>query len=100
MNVVFAQGSHLMSLSSLSAFVIELKCYFEHISIRGSLMVKRKYCLKVTSSLCCVSAEVHKELHNATDYPCEVVGSWNTWYGEQDQAGRGQRKTSLVVVDS
>ncbi|KAI4871384.1 hypothetical protein NFI96_026854, partial [Prochilodus magdalenae] len=33
-----------------------------------------------------LSTEVHKELHNATDYPCELVGSWNAWYGEQDQA--------------
>ncbi|XP_022524158.1 protein NipSnap homolog 1 [Astyanax mexicanus] len=40
-------------------------------------------CLEAYNSL---SAEVHKELHRAADYPCEVVGSWNTWYGEQDQA--------------
>uniref|UniRef100_A0A4W4F7I2 NIPSNAP domain-containing protein n=1 Tax=Electrophorus electricus TaxID=8005 RepID=A0A4W4F7I2_ELEEL len=26
------------------------------------------------------------ELHSNADYPCEVAGSWNTWYGEQDQA--------------
>uniref|UniRef100_A0A668SLA1 NIPSNAP domain-containing protein n=1 Tax=Oreochromis aureus TaxID=47969 RepID=A0A668SLA1_OREAU len=31
-------------------------------------------------------AEVQKRLHEDQDYPCEVVGSWNTWYGEQDQA--------------
>ncbi|RXN07081.1 GATS 3 [Labeo rohita] len=30
--------------------------------------------------------EVQKELHRDADYPCEVIGSWNTWYGEQDQA--------------
>ncbi|KAA0716857.1 Protein NipSnap -like protein 1 [Triplophysa tibetana] len=33
-----------------------------------------------------LSAEVQKELHQDEDYPSEVVGSWNTWYGEQDQA--------------
>uniref|UniRef100_A0A8C1P7U8 Nipsnap homolog 1 (C. elegans) n=1 Tax=Cyprinus carpio TaxID=7962 RepID=A0A8C1P7U8_CYPCA len=30
--------------------------------------------------------EVQRELHRDADYPCEVIGSWNTWYGEQDQA--------------
>uniref|UniRef100_H3A787 Nipsnap homolog 1 n=1 Tax=Latimeria chalumnae TaxID=7897 RepID=H3A787_LATCH len=25
-------------------------------------------------------------LHSDKDYPCDLVGSWNTWYGEQDQA--------------
>lgn len=33
-------------------------------------------------------AEVQNRLHQDKDYPCEVVGSWNTWYGEQDQAGK------------
>lgn len=35
----------------------------------------------------CLRAEVQNKLHQDQDYPCEVVGSWNTWYGEQDQAG-------------
>lgn len=35
-------------------------------------------------------AEVQKRLHQDQDYPCEVVGSWNTWYGEQDQSGKQQ----------
>lgn len=35
-------------------------------------------------------AEVQNRLHQDQDYPCEVVGSWNTWYGEQDQAGKEQ----------
>ncbi|KAG7260688.1 hypothetical protein CRUP_021502, partial [Coryphaenoides rupestris] len=33
-----------------------------------------------------MAAEVQNQLHADPDYPCEVVGSWNTWYGEQDQA--------------
>ncbi|XP_043096706.1 protein NipSnap homolog 1 isoform X2 [Puntigrus tetrazona] len=33
-----------------------------------------------------MSDEVQKELHRDASYPCEVIGSWNTWYGEQDQA--------------
>uniref|UniRef100_A0A8C2GAW8 Nipsnap homolog 1 (C. elegans) n=2 Tax=Cyprinus carpio TaxID=7962 RepID=A0A8C2GAW8_CYPCA len=33
-----------------------------------------------------MSDEVQRELHRDADYPCEVIGSWNTWYGEQDQA--------------
>ncbi|XP_053466540.1 protein NipSnap homolog 1 [Ictalurus furcatus] len=40
-------------------------------------------CLEAYNEL---STEVQRELHNDPDYPCEVVGSWNTWYGEQDQA--------------
>lgn len=35
-------------------------------------------------------AEVQYRLHQDQEYPCEVVGSWNTWYGEQDQAGKQQ----------
>lgn len=35
------------------------------------------------------------KLHSDADYPCDLVGNWNTWYGEQDQAGEnGQAKTS------
>lgn len=26
-------------------------------------------------------------IHADKYYPCELVGTWNTWYGEQDQAG-------------
>ncbi|XP_028851140.1 protein NipSnap homolog 1 [Denticeps clupeoides] len=33
-----------------------------------------------------LSAEVQNQLHRDENYPCEVVGSWNTWYGDQDQA--------------
>ncbi|XP_064209712.1 protein NipSnap homolog 1 [Anguilla rostrata] len=40
-------------------------------------------CLEAYNSL---SAEVQTRLHCDKDYPCEVIGSWNTWYGEQDQA--------------
>ncbi|XP_031161762.1 protein NipSnap homolog 1 [Sander lucioperca] len=40
-------------------------------------------CLEAYNSL---EAEVQNRLHQDQDYPCEVVGSWNTWYGEQDQA--------------
>ncbi|XP_062274083.1 protein NipSnap homolog 1 isoform X1 [Scomber scombrus] len=40
-------------------------------------------CLEAYNSL---EAEVQNRLHRDQDYPCEVVGSWNTWYGEQDQA--------------
>uniref|UniRef100_A0A3P9JPL1 Nipsnap homolog 1 (C. elegans) n=1 Tax=Oryzias latipes TaxID=8090 RepID=A0A3P9JPL1_ORYLA len=40
-------------------------------------------CLDAYNSL---EAEVQKKLHQDQDFPCEVVGSWNTWYGEQDQA--------------
>ncbi|XP_042193684.1 protein NipSnap homolog 1 [Callorhinchus milii] len=32
-----------------------------------------------------LSEQILQNLHNDPDYPCEIVGSWNTWYGEQDQ---------------
>lgn len=37
---------------------------------------------------CELRAEVQSKLHLDQDYSCEVVGSWNTWYGDQDQAGK------------
>ncbi|KAJ8263409.1 hypothetical protein COCON_G00158660 [Conger conger] len=40
-------------------------------------------CLAAYNSL---TAEEQTRLHFDEDYPCEVIGSWNTWYGEQDQA--------------
>ncbi|KAM9810493.1 protein NipSnap homolog 1 [Neosynchiropus ocellatus] len=40
-------------------------------------------CLEAYNGL---EAEVQERLHRDPDYPCQVVGSWNTWYGEQDQA--------------
>lgn len=39
-------------------------------------------------SLCPSHREaVLPKLHLDEDYPCSLVGNWNTWYGEQDQAG-------------
>ncbi|KAI4884316.1 hypothetical protein NFI96_006508, partial [Prochilodus magdalenae] len=32
--------------------------------------------------------DVLPSIHAEKYYPCELVGTWNTWYGEQDQAGR------------
>ncbi|CAN9512950.1 unnamed protein product [Ophioblennius macclurei] len=40
-------------------------------------------CLEEYNNL---QVEVQKKLSQDPDYPCEVVGSWNTWYGDQDQA--------------
>uniref|UniRef100_A0A672R3X2 Nipsnap homolog 2 n=1 Tax=Sinocyclocheilus grahami TaxID=75366 RepID=A0A672R3X2_SINGR len=35
---------------------------------------------------CVRSDEVLPSIHAEQNYPCELVGTWNTWYGEQDQA--------------
>lgn len=35
-----------------------------------------------------VSEDVLPSIHADPEYPCELVGTWNTWYGEQDQAGK------------
>uniref|UniRef100_A0A8C6ZVE5 Nipsnap homolog 1 n=1 Tax=Nothoprocta perdicaria TaxID=30464 RepID=A0A8C6ZVE5_NOTPE len=40
-------------------------------------------CLDAYNSL---TEEALPKLHEDADYPCALVGSWNTWYGEQDQA--------------
>uniref|UniRef100_A0A8C0HLG4 Nipsnap homolog 1 n=1 Tax=Buteo japonicus TaxID=224669 RepID=A0A8C0HLG4_9AVES len=44
-------------------------------------------CLDAYNSL---TEEVLPKLHSDADYPCDLVGNWNTWYGEQDQAGEGR----------
>ncbi|XP_043924390.1 protein NipSnap homolog 1 [Protopterus annectens] len=33
-----------------------------------------------------LTADIMHHLHTDQNYPCDLVGSWNTWYGEQDQA--------------
>uniref|UniRef100_A0A8C6L0N1 Nipsnap homolog 2 n=1 Tax=Nothobranchius furzeri TaxID=105023 RepID=A0A8C6L0N1_NOTFU len=40
-------------------------------------------CLDAYNQLC---ESVLPSIHTNPDYPCELVGTWNTWYGEQDQA--------------
>ncbi|XP_020852328.1 protein NipSnap homolog 1 [Phascolarctos cinereus] len=40
-------------------------------------------CLDAYNSL---TEAVLPQLHLDPDYPCALVGNWNTWYGEQDQA--------------
>lgn len=45
-------------------------------------------------------AEVQNKLHQDREYPCEVVGSWNTWYGEQDQAGKQQFNHARKVIET
>uniref|UniRef100_A0A8C5WZM4 Uncharacterized protein n=1 Tax=Malurus cyaneus samueli TaxID=2593467 RepID=A0A8C5WZM4_9PASS len=36
----------------------------------------------------CLESKVLPKIHEEKHYPCALVGTWNTWYGEQDQAGR------------
>uniref|UniRef100_A0A8C5LR79 Nipsnap homolog 2 n=1 Tax=Leptobrachium leishanense TaxID=445787 RepID=A0A8C5LR79_9ANUR len=40
-------------------------------------------CLDAYTKLC---SEVLPKIHEGEEYPCTLVGTWNTWYGEQDQA--------------
>lgn len=44
----------------------------------------------ITHLYMCVffSEDVLPSIHTDPEYPCELVGTWNTWYGEQDQAGK------------
>ena len=32
-----------------------------------------------------ICQEVLPKIHEDKHYPCTLVGTWNTWYGEQDQ---------------
>uniref|UniRef100_A0A8C9MJ44 Nipsnap homolog 1 n=1 Tax=Serinus canaria TaxID=9135 RepID=A0A8C9MJ44_SERCA len=45
-------------------------------------------CLEAYNKL---TEEVLPKLHSDPDYPCDLVGNWNTWYGEQDQAGEARQ---------
>uniref|UniRef100_A0A674HL63 Nipsnap homolog 1 n=1 Tax=Taeniopygia guttata TaxID=59729 RepID=A0A674HL63_TAEGU len=47
------------------------------------------------ASLCPHREEVLPKLHSDPDYPCDLVGNWNTWYGEQDQAGEARQHLLL-----
>ncbi|XP_054570773.1 protein NipSnap homolog 2 isoform X3 [Eptesicus fuscus] len=40
-------------------------------------------CLDAYNKIC---QEVLPKIHEDKHYPCTLVGTWNTWYGEQDQA--------------
>lgn len=40
------------------------------------------------SSFYIFSEDILHSIHEDPEYPCELVGTWNTWYGEQDQAGK------------
>lgn len=41
------------------------------------------------------SEDVLPSIHADKYYPCELVGTWNTWYGEQDQAGRTMQISTM-----
>ncbi|XP_042194396.1 protein NipSnap homolog 2 [Callorhinchus milii] len=40
-------------------------------------------CLEAYNQLC---EQILPKIHEEPNYPCELVGTWNTWYGEQDEA--------------
>lgn len=45
---------------------------------------------------CVLSEKVLPSIHADPHYPCELVGTWNTWYGEQDQAGKNEHGTKCI----
>lgn len=49
------------------------------------------FMLICNNRFCAHSEQVLPSIHTNPDYPCELVGTWNTWYGEQDQAGAHTR---------
>uniref|UniRef100_A0A3B4A5U2 Uncharacterized protein n=1 Tax=Periophthalmus magnuspinnatus TaxID=409849 RepID=A0A3B4A5U2_9GOBI len=50
-------------------------------------------CLDDYNELC---EEVLPSIHANPEYPCELVGTWNTWYGEQDQAGNHENVSASL----
>lgn len=42
------------------------------------------------------SEDVLPSIHTDPEYPCELVGTWNTWYGEQDQAGTTNKNKTKI----
>lgn len=47
--------------------------------------------------VCVFSEDVLPSIHTDPEYPCELVGTWNTWYGEQDQAGKNIHPTRVTT---
>lgn len=47
--------------------------------------------------VCVFSEDVLPSIHTDPEYPCELVGTWNTWYGEQDQAGKNIHPTWVTT---
>lgn len=47
--------------------------------------------------VCVFSEDVLSSIHTDPEYPCELVGTWNTWYGEQDQAGKNIHPTWVTT---
>lgn len=85
------QVSHIHKIELISwksCKIIRAICHkIEVIERQCIILYVHNKCVK---SLYFLRAEVQHRLHQDQDYPCEVVGSWNTWYGEQDQAGKEQ----------
>lgn len=52
-----------------------------------SCLTAEMFILIWINCFCTHSEQVLPSIHTNPDYPCELVGTWNTWYGEQDQAG-------------
>ncbi|MGH0171552.1 UNVERIFIED_CONTAM: hypothetical protein FKN15_061827 [Acipenser sinensis] len=79
-----AHSNLLSKKESSNLYKIQwLYCASLTLSFTLSVHNVKPECLQEYNSL---SAEVQSRLHSDQDYPCEIVGSWNTWYGEQDQA--------------
>lgn len=77
--------------SSLSASMLTMN--FGKKSVICVAVIINAADISLFSTFVCVlckscSEDVLPSIHADPEYPCELVGTWNTWYGEQDQAGK------------
>lgn len=94
-------------MSSLSALMLTINfgktslsfVEFIQLSDRGSGFVKSAdiYHFYKFVCVCILSEDVLPSIHADPEYPCELVGTWNTWYGEQDQAGESTNQNLLLI---
>uniref|UniRef100_A0A7N6F6V0 NIPSNAP domain-containing protein n=1 Tax=Anabas testudineus TaxID=64144 RepID=A0A7N6F6V0_ANATE len=62
------------------------KIQFHNVKPEFPFLYMNNFYLCVCVCVCVLSEDVLPSIHADPEYPCELVGTWNTWYGEQDQA--------------
>lgn len=96
LTLILHGGAATFPLHNRICYFIFPLCKINHVNVPSMMLC---YTLincglpggNATQCLCCVlfsSQEVLPKIHEEKHYPCALVGTWNTWYGEQDQAGR------------
>lgn len=98
----FLSVSVQFTMSSLSALMLTMNFGKTCLFIQTTCLVLQRFCwLHVCVCVCFFfSEDVLPSIHVDPEYPCELVGTWNTWYGEQDQAGKKKKSYPKTVETS